>query len=68
MAFWILNKQTGEPKVYGSLPLVSEYTSLNYKSLLYIFSQKGDSEFENDDYRICKVEYERGGKGSIRAL
>lgn len=62
MAFWILNKQTREPKIMGSLPLVSEYTGLKYRNLQKQFSELKKVEFENDDYRIFRIEYTSGGK------
>ena len=64
MAFWVLNKQTGEPKVFGSLPLVSEYTGIKYRALLSVFSERKRTELDNIDFRICKVEFIRGGKKS----
>lgn len=62
MAFWILNKKTGEPKIMGSLPLVSEYTGLKYRNLQREFSEIKRTEFENEDFRICKTPLIRGGK------
>lgn len=61
MPYWILNKQTNEPKVFGSLPPVSKYTGISKNQLRVVFSDKKKTEFENDEFRICRLEMERGG-------
>lgn len=49
----VLNKQTKEPRIFGSLPIMcKEIIELDIKKL----------EYENDTYRIVKRNLERGGK------
>ena len=63
MAYWFLNKQTKEPRIFGSLPVMcEEITELDKQSLEYHFSRLKKEEFENDKYRIVKRNLERGGK------
>lgn len=63
MAYWFLNKQTKEPRIFGSLPVMcEEITGLDKQSLEYHFSRLRKEEFENDTYRIVKRNLERGGK------
>ena len=63
MAYWFLNKQTKEPRIFGSLPVMcEEITELDKQSLEYHFSRLKKEEFENDTYRIVKRNLERGGK------
>lgn len=54
MAYWILNKITGEPSIAGSLPKVVNKTALNKKSLEYWFSQKKEIEYNDEKFRIVK--------------
>ena len=66
MAYWLLNKKSNEPKVFGSLPPLVEYTGLDYDSLQHIFSRKKETDYENYDFRICRVEIESGGKKVLK--
>lgn len=64
MAYWFLDKEKNEPRVFGSLPVLCQhigYDKKQEKSLTYVFSQKKEKEFENDKFRIAKVLFERGG-------
>lgn len=63
MAYWFLNKDTREPRVFGSLPVMcKEIKGLSKNKLEYHFSRLKKKEFEDDAYRIVKSDFERGGK------
>ena len=55
--FWILDKETNTPAIYGSISAICEKTELQENELYYQFSRLKKSEFENEKYRIvkCKV-------------
>jgi hypothetical protein len=63
MPYWFLNKKTGEARVFGSRSPILEATELTANELEYIFVKKKLLEFETDQYRIVRVDLERGGKG-----
>ena len=56
MQYWILNNKTNEPAICGNLLIVARYTGISHNSLLEHFSRKKEKEFNNDDFRICKLE------------
>lgn len=65
MAFIILDKETNKLEVFGSLPILCQsigYDEKQEKALSYVFSQKKETEFQNEKYRIVKAEFQRGGK------
>ena len=55
--FWLLDKETNTPEIYGSVSAICAKTDINENELYYQFSRLKKSEFENDKYRIakCKV-------------
>ena len=55
MAFWILNKKNNAPAICGSVKAVHEYTAINISSLYTCFSRKKLKEYENINFRICKI-------------
>ena len=61
MPYWFLNKKTGEARVFGSRAPLVKATDLTDSQLNYVFTRKKRVEFENDDYRIVRVDLERGG-------
>ncbi len=67
MAFIILDKESNELNVFGSLPILCQsigYDEKQEKSLSYVFSTKKQKEFQNEKYRIVKAEFQRGGKSN----
>jgi len=62
MPYWFLNKQTNEARVFGSRSPIVECTDLTENELNHAFSRKKQSEYENEKYRIVRVNLERGGK------
>jgi len=52
--YWILNKDTMEPAICGSIKAVAKLTDIKPDSLYYQFSKKKKKEFENDKWRISK--------------
>lgn len=61
MAFIILDKESNKFRLFGSLPVMCLEFELDKSNLEYNFSRKKELEFENEKYRIVKVELERGG-------
>lgn len=62
MPFIILDKKSNKLRLFGSLPVMVSEIDLDKSKLEYHFSRKKELEFENEKYRIAKVELERGGK------
>ena len=64
MPFILRNKETEQYRLFGSLPILCKiigFDKKQEKSLSYIFSQKKETKFENENFLIVKVELERGG-------
>jgi hypothetical protein len=64
MPYIIKNKKAEQYKLFGSLPILCKsigFDKRQQKSLSYVFSQKKENRFENDDFLIIKVSLERGG-------
>ena len=64
MPFILKNKETDQYRLFGSLPILCEnigFDKKQEKSLSYVFSQKKETSFENENFLIVKVELERGG-------
>jgi hypothetical protein len=64
MPFILKNKETEQYRLFGSLPILCSsigFDEKQEKNLLYTFSQKKESKFENNDFLIVKVVLERGG-------
>ena len=55
MAYWFLNKQTKEAKVFGSMVSISQNENFKLDMLQYHFTRHKRKEFENDKYRIVKT-------------
>ena len=67
MPFILKNKETDQYRLFGSLPILCcsvGFDEKQEKNLLYNFSQKKESQFENNDFLIVKVVLERGGSNS----
>jgi len=65
MPFILKNKETEQYRLFGSLPILcrhARFDTTKQKSLNYIFSQKKETKFENNEFQIIKVQLERGGK------
>lgn len=54
--FWILNKKTQEPGNASSVVALSVETGIKESSIYEHFGRKKLIEFNNDNYRICKVQ------------
>ena len=64
MPFILKNKETEQYRLFGSLPILCRiigFDKKQRKSLSYIFSQKKEIQFKNEDFLIVKVDLERGG-------
>lgn len=64
MPFILKNKETEQYRLFGSLPILCRsigFDEKQEKNLLYNFSQKKESKFENNEFLIVKVVLERGG-------
>lgn len=57
--FWILNKKTNAPGIAGSVTVVINKTGIKESSLYEHFSRKKLIEFNNDEFRICKLDVEK---------
>jgi hypothetical protein len=63
MPFILKNKETEQYRLFGSLPILCHsigFDEKQKKNLLYTFSQKKKSQFENNEFLIVKVVLERG--------
>lgn len=64
MPFILKTKETEQYRLFGSLPILCRsigFDEKQEKSLSYVFSQKKENQFENNDFLIVKVVLERGG-------
>ena len=64
MPFILKNKETEQYRLFGSLPILCKsigFDEKQEKGLSYVFSQKKELQFEDDNFLIVKVELERGG-------
>jgi hypothetical protein len=64
MPFILKTKETEQYRLFGSLPILCRnigFDEKQEKSLSYVFSQKKESQFENNEFLIVKVVLERGG-------
>lgn len=59
MAYIYLNKITSELRCFGSIISLSKATGIKPDNLYTNFSRNKLKEFENESYRIVKVEIER---------
>jgi hypothetical protein len=64
MPFILKTKETEQYRLFGSLPILCRsigFDKKQEKSLSYVFSQKKENQFENNEFLIVKVVLERGG-------
>lgn len=64
MPFILKNKETEQYRLFGSLPILCRsigFDEKQEKGLSYVFSQKKENQFEDENILIVKVELERGG-------
>lgn len=59
MAYIYLNKETNQLRCFGSITALSKATGIKPDNLYTNFNRKALNEFENDSYRIVKVNIER---------
>ena len=59
MAYIYLNKETNKLRCFGSITALSKATGIKPDNLYTNFNRKALNEFENDSYRIVKVDIER---------
>lgn len=57
-----LNKETNKITPYGSIEALSAYTGIKKDNLYTHFGRKGNTEFENDSYKIVKADVVRSSK------
>lgn len=65
MAFFIINKESQEFHLFGSLPRMIEKFNLSKVKLEYHFSRKKETKMEDDLYLIYKIKLKRGGKKKL---
>ena len=64
MPYILKTKKNEKYRLFGSLPILCRsigFDEKQEKNLLYTFSQKKESQFENNEFLIVKVVLERGG-------
>ena len=64
MAYILKIKETEQYRLFGSLPILCKsigFDEKQEKGLSYVFSQKKENQFEDDNFLILKRELERGG-------
>ena len=64
MPFILKTKETEQYRLFGSLPILCKsigFDEKQEKGLSYVFSQKKELQFSDDNFLIVKVELERGG-------
>ena len=64
MPFILKTKETEQYRLFGSLPILCRsigFDEKQEKGLSYVFSQKKENQFENNEFLIVKVVLERGG-------
>lgn len=64
MAYILKIKEAEQYRLFGSLPILClniGFDEKQKKSLSYVFSQKKETRFEDENFLIIKVEFERGG-------
>ena len=64
MPFILKIKEAEQYRLFGSLPILCRsigFDEKQEKSLSYVFSQKKENQFENNEFLIVKVVLERGG-------
>ena len=54
--YWLLNIETNTPAICGSVIAVSQITGISKNSLYTNFSRKKLLEFENSEWRICRID------------
>ena len=57
--FWLLDKQTNTPEIFGSIKAICNHTDLKPDNLYTVFGRKKLTEFENECYRIVKTDIKR---------
>lgn len=58
--FWLLDKQTNTPGIFGSIQAICNNTELKPDNLYTVFGRKNKkTEYENDRYRIVKTQIVR---------
>ena len=57
--FLLLDKQTNTPAVFGSIKAICNHTDLKRDNLYTVFGRKKLTEFENERYRIAKIDIKR---------
>lgn len=57
--FWLLDKQTNTPEIFGSIQAICKHTELKPDNLYTVFGRKKQTEFENERYRIVKTQIVR---------
>jgi hypothetical protein len=59
MAYIYLNKEDNTLRCFGSISAISKAVNIKPDNLYTNFGRKGLNEFENEYYRIVKVNIER---------
>lgn len=60
MAYWFLDKKSGEGRIFGSISAICANSDLKPDALYFHFSRKKKTEWESERYRILKRNVERG--------
>jgi hypothetical protein len=59
MAFWLLNKETNEARIFGSVSKLCEETTLGTDNMYRHFGRNKEKEYNNPSYRIVSTEIEK---------
>jgi hypothetical protein len=65
MPYILKTKKTEQYQLFGSLPILCENIGFDVKkekSLSYVFSQKKEIKYEDDDFLIIRAKLERSKK------
>jgi hypothetical protein len=59
MPFWTLDKKSNTPAIYGSIAVMSKHIGISANTLYNYFSRDNATEFENEKFRIVKIDIVR---------
>ncbi|WP_339889818.1 hypothetical protein [uncultured Flavobacterium sp.] len=62
MPFILHIKEHDHYKLFGSLPVLVEFSGIEMRKLQYCFSTKKEDTFENKQYKVIRTVLERGGE------
>lgn len=54
--YWVLDKKKDEPLIFGSIPVMEKTLDYKKRSLSIHFSEKKETSFIDENYRIERVD------------